>query len=108
MTITIKNVTMKNFLSIGNITQAIDFEQEGLTLVLGENRDLGGDSNGSRNGCGKTVVVQAISYAIYGTALNSIKKDNLINCINNVRGGSRIYRSRNLTFYKILKTGKIT
>ena len=82
MTITIKNVTMKNFLSIGNITQSIDFEQEGLTLVLGENRDLGGDSNGSRNGCGKTVVVQAISYAIYGTALNSIKKDNLINCIN--------------------------
>jgi len=49
--IKIKNVTIKNFLSVGNITQAINFEDSGLTLVLGNNLDLGGD--GSRNGVGK-------------------------------------------------------
>jgi DNA repair exonuclease SbcCD ATPase subunit len=51
--------------------------------VLGENLDQGGDDNGSRNGTGKTTIVNALSYALYGTALTNIKKDNLINKINN-------------------------
>jgi DNA repair exonuclease SbcCD ATPase subunit len=51
-------------------------------LVLGENLDQGGDDNGSRNGTGKTTIVNALSYALYGVALTNIKKDNLINKIN--------------------------
>ena len=80
--IKIKNLTARNFLSIGNQTQAISFDQSNLTLVLGENLDLGGDDNGSRNGTGKTTVINALSYAIYGAALTNIKRDNLINKIN--------------------------
>lgn len=78
--LTIKNVSAKNFMSIGNNTQAVNFDTESLTLVLGHNLDLGGD--GSRNGTGKTTIINALSYALYGDALTNIRKDNLINKTN--------------------------
>ena len=77
----IKNLTVKNFMSVGNSTQAIDFDRKDLTLVLGENLDLGGD--GSRNGTGKTTIINALSYSLYGQALSNIRKDNLVNKTNN-------------------------
>lgn len=80
--ILIKNVTIKNFLSIGNQTQAVTFDQEQLTLVLGTNLDLGGEESGSRNGTGKSSLINAISYAMYGNALTNIRKENLINKTN--------------------------
>ena len=82
MSIKIKDLTVKNFMSVGNQTQAVDFGKQQMTLVLGENLDQGGDDNGSRNGTGKTTIVNALSYALYGVALTNIKKDNLINKIN--------------------------
>ena len=80
--IRIKDLTVKNFMSVGNQTQAVDFEKQALTLVLGSNLDLGGDDTGSRNGTGKTTIVNALSYALYGQALTNIKKENLINKTN--------------------------
>ena len=76
----IKNVTAKNFMSVGNNTQAVNFDGCQLTLVLGHNLDMGGD--GSRNGTGKTTIVNALSYALYGEALTNIRRDNLINKTN--------------------------
>jgi len=67
-------------MSVGNATQGIDFDRNDLTLVLGENLDLGGD--GSRNGTGKTTIINALSYALYGQALSNIRKDNLVNKTN--------------------------
>jgi DNA repair exonuclease SbcCD ATPase subunit len=81
--IKIKNLTVRNFMSVGAQTQAIDFDKGQLTLVLGENLDLGGDDSGARNGTGKTTIINGLSYAIYGNALTNIKKDNLVNKINN-------------------------
>ena len=69
-------------MSVGNQTQAIDFNKEQLTLVLGENLDQGGDDTGSRNGTGKTTIINALSYALYGNALTNIKRNNLINKTN--------------------------
>jgi DNA repair exonuclease SbcCD ATPase subunit len=74
------NLTIKNFMSVGNVTQGLRMNQHGLTLVLGNNLDLGGD--GARNGVGKTTMVNALSYAIYGNALTNIRKENLINKTN--------------------------
>ena len=82
MTFKIKNLTVRNFMSVGNQTQAVGFDKEHLTLVLGSNLDLGGDDTGSRNGTGKTTIVNALSYALYGQALTNIKKENLINKTN--------------------------
>ena len=78
----IKTLTVKNFMSVGNTTQAVNFDRQDLTLVLGENLDLGGDDSGARNGTGKTTIINALSYAMYGNALTNIKKDNLINKTN--------------------------
>ena len=80
--IKIKDLTVKNFMSVGNQTQAVDFDQQQLTLVLGENLDQGGDDSGSRNGTGKTTIINALSYALYGLALTNIKRNNLINKTN--------------------------
>ena len=78
--IVLKNVTLRNFLSIGQVTQAVDLNKTDLTLILGENLDLGGD--GARNGTGKTSLLQAISYALFGVPINNIRKDNLVNRTN--------------------------
>jgi len=78
--ITLKNITLRNFLSIGQVTQAVNFDKQELTLILGENLDLGGD--GARNGTGKTTLIQGLSYALFGVPINSIRKDNLVNRTN--------------------------
>ena len=31
--ITLKNITLRNFLSIGQVTQAVDFDKKDLTLI---------------------------------------------------------------------------
>jgi len=78
--IILKNLTIKNFQSIGNATQAINLNHPGLTLILGNNLDLGGE--GSRNGTGKTTLLNALSFCLFGDALTNIKRDNLINKTN--------------------------
>ena len=78
--INLKHVTLRNFLSVGSVTQAVDLNNQELTLILGDNLDLGGD--GARNGTGKTTLIQAVSYALYGVPLNNIKANNLINRTN--------------------------
>jgi DNA repair exonuclease SbcCD ATPase subunit len=78
--IIIKQLSIKNFLSVGAVSQYINFARNDLTLILGENRDLGGD--GARNGTGKSTIIQALCYVLYGSVLNNIKRDNLINLTN--------------------------
>ena len=97
--IEIKNLTVKNFMSVGNATQAVNFDRNDLTLVLGENLDLGGD--GSRNGTGKTTIINALSYAFYGSALTNIRKDNLINKTNSKHMLVSLDFSINDTNYRI-------
>jgi DNA repair exonuclease SbcCD ATPase subunit len=97
----LKNITVKNFLSVGNQTQAVDFDKQALTLVLGSNLDLGGDDNGSRNGTGKTTIVNALSYALYGQALTNIKKENLINKTNGKAMLVTVEFEKNNTKYRI-------
>ena len=78
--ITLKNITLRNFLSIGQVTQAVNFDRKELTLILGENLDLGGD--GARNGTGKTTLIRGLCYALFGVPINNIRKDNLVNRTN--------------------------
>ena len=78
MSIIFKNITLKNFLSTGQVTQAISFDKKDLTLILGENLDLGGD--GARNGTGKTTIIQGLSYALFGVPINNIRKEIVNKC----------------------------
>ena len=76
----INNLTMRNFLSVGNATQTVVFDSNDMTLVLGQNNDSNGST--TRNGAGKTSILQALSFVLYGQPLTKIKIDNLINNIN--------------------------
>ncbi len=80
MTLRISSVSMRNFLSVGNAPQSVKLNKDGLTLVLGENLDTGGVN--SRNGVGKSTLLQAVSFGLFGLPLSNIKKDNLVNSIN--------------------------
>lgn len=98
--IKIKSVTIRNFISVGNATQGVELDHEQLTLVLGENLDSGG-TEGSRNGVGKSTLVNALSYALFGQALTSIKKDNLINHVNKKNMLVTVEFEKNGTLYRI-------
>lgn len=97
--IVFRNLTMRNFMSVGNVTQALRMDQHGLTLVLGNNLDLGGD--GARNGVGKTTMVNALSYALYGSALTNIRKENLLNKTNSKNMLVTVEFEKNGNRYKI-------
>ena len=101
MSILIKDLTVKNFMSVGNQTQSVRFDREQITLVLGENLDQGGDDSGSRNGTGKTTIINALSYALYGQALTNIKRNNLINKTNSKQMLVTLNFDKNDTSYRI-------
>ena len=105
---------MKNFMSVGNVTQAVILNEDPISLILGENRDLGG--SGNRNGVGKSTIINAITYALYGAALTKIKLPNLINKTNGKKmmvtlefssGGVeyRIERGRGPEVFKLFVNG---
>ena len=86
-------------MSVGNVTQGVLLNDTGLTLVLGNNLDLGGD--GSRNGTGKTTLVNALSYGLFGLPLTNIRRDNLINKTNGKHMLVTIEFSCNRVTYRI-------
>ena len=69
-------------MSVGNASQSINFADKNLVLVIGENMDLGGDDAGARNGTGKTTIINALSYVLFGEPLTQIRRDNLVNKTN--------------------------
>ena len=66
-----KMVRWKNFLSTGNSFTEINLEQAKTTLVVGH------------NGAGKSTILDAISFALFGKPHRNINKPQLINSINN-------------------------
>ena len=97
--LSIYEISIKNFMSVGNVTQGVILNNTGLTLVLGNNLDLGGD--GSRNGTGKTTLVNALSYGLFGIPLTNIKRDNLINKTNGKHMLVMVEFKHNNTTYRI-------
>ena len=88
-------------MSVGNATQAVRFDRNDLTLVLGQNLDLGGDDTGARNGTGKTTIINALSFGLYGQALTNIRKENLINKTNAKGMAVTVEFENNSVSYKI-------
>lgn len=76
-----KSITLKNFLSYGNVPTVIPLDNPGTTLIMGENLDDTASGAGS-NGVGKTSIINALAYAIYDKPISNISKDNLVNNIN--------------------------
>ena len=68
--ITFTSVKYKNILSTGNAWTTIELNRNKSTLIVGE------------NGAGKSTILDAISFALYGKAFRKINKPQLMNSIN--------------------------
>tara|TARA_B100001123_G_scaffold98089_1_gene112794 strand:+ start:1968 stop:3680 length:1713 start_codon:yes stop_codon:yes gene_type:complete len=65
-----KNIRYKNFLSSGNIFTDIQLDKSSSTLIIGE------------NGAGKSTMLDALTFSLFGKPFRSINKSQLINSIN--------------------------
>ena len=69
-----RKITIKNFLSVGPEPVAIDFK-EGVNIITGYNRD----EEGTRNGVGKSLIVDALHFTIFGNTLRELSKQYIVN-----------------------------
>lgn len=81
----------KNFLSTGNYFNEIDFLENPTNLVVGE------------NGAGKSTMLDALSFALFGKAHRKIKKDQLINTINTKDCRCEVEFTVNSVQYKVVR-----
>lgn len=78
-----KTLSIRNFFSYGNQITVFDLSKPGITMIVGENLDDVSDGRKS-NGVGKSVIVDALCYAIYEEPLSKIERiDSIINFTNN-------------------------
>ena len=68
--IVFKKIHYKNILSTGNSFTEIDFVKNKTTLIVGE------------NGAGKSTVLDALSFVLYGKSFRKINKPQLLNSVN--------------------------
>jgi len=68
--ITFKTLRFKNFLSTGDNFTEINFTESKSTLVVGQ------------NGAGKSTMLDALSFALFGSPHRKIKKDQMVNSVN--------------------------
>lgn len=66
-----EKIRWKNFLSTGNAFTEINLNESTTTLIIGE------------NGAGKSTILDALCFSLYGKPFRKIKKDQLINSVNN-------------------------
>jgi DNA repair exonuclease SbcCD ATPase subunit len=84
--ITYKKLTIQNFLSIGNDTITIDF-QNGLNLITGSNID----NPERKNAVGKSAIVDAYYYALFGTNIRKINKEFVQNNVTKGKGNIELF-----------------
>ena len=64
-----KTLRWKNFLSTGNLFTEIQLNKTTNTLIVGE------------NGAGKSTILDALTYSLFGKAFRKVNKGQLINTI---------------------------
>ena len=86
-----KTLRYRNFLSTGNHFTTIDFIRSKTTLVIGH------------NGAGKSTMLDALSYALFGKPHRNINKPQLVNSINNKNCEVEVEFSIGQREYKIIR-----
>ncbi len=71
-----KSLIAKNFLSVGDNGIVIDF-QKGITVITGTNKD----KEDSKNGVGKSTIVDALHFALFGSTIRTLNKDLISNSL---------------------------
>jgi DNA repair exonuclease SbcCD ATPase subunit len=65
-----RSVSWQNFLSTGNIPTEIELDKKNTTLIIGD------------NGSGKSTMLDALCFGLFGKAFRNIKKEQLVNSVN--------------------------
>lgn len=86
-----KSVTYKNFLSTGNTPTSIYLNRVSSALITGH------------NGAGKSTILDAITYGLYGKPYRSINKPQLINSVNEKGLLVELYFTINSVDFKVLR-----
>ena len=89
-------------MSVGEEKLSLKF-QNGITLITGINKD-----KDSKNGCGKTTILDALYWCIFGNTIRDIKKDKIVHDHSNVACKVElefdIQNIENVLSYKIERT----
>ena len=86
-----RNVKWKNILSTGNYWTEIKLDNNTNTLIVGE------------NGAGKSTMLDALCFALFGKAFRAINKPQLINSINNKDAVVEVNFDTGNKSYKIIR-----
>lgn len=86
-----KTLEWRNFLSTGNTPNKIDLNRSTTTLVIG------------RNGEGKSTMLDALTFALFGKPFRNINKPQLVNSINGKNAVVTIEFDIGSTSYKIVR-----
>jgi len=89
--ITFKKISWKNFLSTGNHPIEVKLDEEATTLIIGA------------NGAGKSTILDALTFVLYGKSFRKISKSQLINTTNEKNCEVEIDFSVNSTEWKIVR-----
>ena len=88
--INFSKVRYKNFLSTGQQFIEVDLQKSNTTLVVGE------------NGAGKSTMLDALCFGLFQRAFRNIKKDQLINSLNERDCVVEVYFTVGQKSYKIV------
>ena len=86
-----KKISWKNFLSTGNHPIEVKLDEEATTLIIGA------------NGAGKSTILDALTFVLYGKSFRKISKSQLINTTNEKNCEVKIEFSVNSTEWKIVR-----
>ena len=89
--ITFKKISWKNFLSTGNHPIEVKLDENTTTLIIGS------------NGAGKSTILDALTFVLYGKSFRKINKSQLINTTNEKNCEVEIEFTVNSTEWKILR-----
>ncbi len=68
--INFRSISFRNFLSTGNTPTEIPLDKDNTTLIIGD------------NGSGKSTMLDALTFSLFGKPFRNIKKDQLVNSVN--------------------------
>jgi len=89
--IKIKDISIRNFLSIGNTPVVLQLDDKDLTLIRG------------KNGQGKSIILDALTFAFFGKPFRKIKKGGMVNSINSKQCIIELNFSSGKKQYKIIR-----
>ena len=92
--INFKYVRWKNFLSTGNQFIEIQLDRNPTTLIIGE------------NGAGKSTILDALCFGLFGKPFRTISKNQLVNSVNNSSTSVEVEFTIGTRHYKVIRNIK--